>query len=234
MSPSTAPSKPAGAAAAAWRLAAGAAALLAYALLSNWLMVHHAQAPITVALLFGPLLLAVAGMGWQRRQWLTLAACVVLLLVLAVVVWRGAVLDAQRLYVLQHGGIHLALAWTFGLTLRGDAQPLISSLAQAVHGRLGQPFTPALALYTRGVTQLWAGYFLGMVALSALIYVLAPWSVWTLYCTVLTPLAAGVLMVGEHAWRYWRHPEFPRVSLRAGFEAYQRSGRREAAQTAPP
>ncbi|GEM_PF-287305 len=236
MSPSTAPSKPAGAAAAVWRLgagaAAGAAALLGYALLSNWLMVHHAQAPITVALLFGPLLLAVAGMGWQRRQWLTLAACAVLLAVLAVVVWRGGVLDVRRLYVLQHGGIHLALAWTFGMTLRGDAKPLITALAENVHGRLGQPFTPALALYTRGVTQLWAGYFVAMVGVSVLIYVLAPWSLWTLYCTVFTPLAAAVLMVGEHIWRYRRHPEFPRVSLRAGFDAYQRSGRKDT-QAAP-
>lgn len=228
MSPNTAPSKPPGAAAAVWRLGAGAAALVGYALLSNWLMVHHAQAPITMALLFGPLLLAVAGMGWQRKQGLTLATCAVLLGVLAVVVWRGAVLDAQRLFVLQHAGIHLALAWTFGLTLRGGAKPLVTALAEGVHQRLGQTFTPELALYTRGVTQLWTGYFLAMVVLSALLYTLAPWSVWTFFCTVLTPLAAAVLMVGEHIWRYRRHPEFPCVSLRAAVEAYQRPDRRDA------
>ena len=225
MSPSTAPSKPPGAPAAAVRAVAVVVALVGYALLSNWLMVHAANQPYTVALLFGPLLLAVAGVGWQRRQWLTLAACALLLGVLAVVVWRGGVVDAQRLYVLQHGGLHLALAWTFGLTLRGDSQPLITALARGVHGRLGQPFTPAMVVYTRGVTQLWTGYFLAMVAVSLLLYAATPWSVWTLFCTVLTPVSAVLLMVGEHLWRYHAHPDFPRVTLRAGFEAWQRSGR---------
>jgi hypothetical protein len=64
-----------------------------------------------------------------------------------------------------------------------------------------------------------------MIGASALLYALTPWSWWTLFCTVLTPVAAGLLMVGEHLWRYHRHPEFPRVTLRAGFDAYQRSGR---------
>lgn len=228
MSPSTAPSSAPGPAAGAWRLGAAAIALVAYALVSNWLMIHAVNRPFTVALLFGPLLLAVAGVGWQRRQWATLAACAILLLVLAVVVARGEVIDAQRLYVLQHAGIHAALAWTFGLTLRGGSRPLITSLAEGLHGRLGQEFTPAMAFYTRGVTQLWMGYFLAMIVLSALLYALAPWSWWTLFCTVLTPIMAVALMVGEHFWRYHRHPEFPRVTLRAGFEAYQRSGRSDA------
>ena len=213
--------------AAAWRLAAGVAALVGYALLSNWLMVHRAGEAATVALLFGPLLLAVASFGWQRRQWLTLGACAALLLLLVAVVLRGGVANAQRLYVLQHGGIHLALAWTFGLSLRGGETALISGLAQGLHGRLNQTFTPALALYTRGVTLLWAGYFVAMLLLSAGLYALAPWPWWSFYCTVLTPLAAALLFVAEYLWRYQRHPEFPRVTMRAAWAAYQQSGRVE-------
>ena len=227
MSPSTARNKRPTTMAAAWRLAAGLAALVGYALLSNWLMVHAANEPWTVALLFGPLLLAVAALGWQRRQWLTLVACAALLLVLVAVVLRGGVANAQRLYVLQHGGIHLALAWTFGLTLRAGEKALITGLAEGLHSRLKQNFTPALALYTRGVTQLWAGYFLAMVVVSAALYALAPWPWWSFYCTVLTPLAAAALFVAEYLWRYQRHPEFPRITMRAAFDAYQQSGRVE-------
>lgn len=227
MSPSTAPNKRPATMAAAWRLTAGVAALVGYALLSNWLMVHAANEPWTVALLFGPLLLAVAALGWQRRQWLTLLACAALLLLLAAVVLRGGVANAQRLYVLQHGGIHLALAWTFGMSLRGGEKALITDLAEALHSRLKQSFTPALAQYTRGVTQLWAGYFLAMVPVSAVLYALAPWPWWSFYCTVLTPLAAAALFVAEYLWRYQRHPEFPRVTMRAAFDAYQQSGRVE-------
>ena len=211
---------------AGWRMAAAPAAVVAlvgYALLSNWLMVHHASHPWTLAVLFGPLLLAVAGLGWQRRQGLTLAACAVLLAVLIAVVLQGGVTDAQRLYVLQHGAIHLALAWSFGLTLRSGEKALITGLAEGLHGRLNQPFTPALARYTRGVTAWWTGYFLAMLALSALLYALAPWPWWTLYCTVFTPLSAATLFVIEYLWRYHRHPEFPRVTMRAAFDADQQS-----------
>ena len=230
MSPSTAPSRQHPPVAALWRAAAVVAAGVAYALLSHQLMIHAANRPWTLALLFGPLLLAIAGVGWRRRQGWTLAACVGLLGVLVAVVLRGGVADAQRLYVLQHGAIHLALAWGFALTLRGQAKPLITALAEGLHRRLGQAFTPALADYTRGVTELWVGYFLAVVLISALLYSLAPWAWWTLYCTVLTPLAAVALFVAEYVWRYRRHPEFPRVSMRAAFEAYQRSAK---ADTAP-
>ncbi len=206
-----------------WRIAAAAAALLGYALLGNWLMLHAANEPWAVAALFGPLLVAVAGMGWHRRQWVTLAACASLLLLLAVIVWRGGVRDMQRMYVLQHGAIHLALAWSFALTLREGATPLISLLAEGLHRKLNQDFTPTMLAYTRALTGLWAAYFMGMVVISALIYLLAPWSWWSVYCNLLTPLAAGALFVGEHLLRYRLHPEFGRVSLRAAFEAYQHS-----------
>lgn len=234
MSPSTAPSKPPVAGSAAtWRAVLAVAlpglGIAGYAVLSNWLMVHAANQPCTVALLFGPLLLAVGGMGWRQRQWATLAACVLLLGVLVAVVLKGGVQDAQRLYVLQHGGIHLALAWAFALTLRPGQQALISALAQGLHKRLGQAFTPALAAYTRRLTQLWVGFFLGMVAVSGAVYALAPWQAWSFFCTVLTPLAAALLFAGEHVLRYRWHPEFPRISLQAAFQAYQNHSKTGAA-----
>ena len=92
MSPSTAPSKPL---AAVLLTLAALTLLVAYALLSNWLMVHMAQDPWTLALLFGPLLLAVGGVGWAKRQWLTLVACAALLAVLIAVVLRGGVADRK-------------------------------------------------------------------------------------------------------------------------------------------
>lgn len=207
-----------------WRIAAAALSLLGYAVLGHWLMLHAANQPWAVAALFGPLLVAVGGMGWHRRQWATLAACAALLVLLAAIVWRGGVSDMQRMYVLQHGAIHLALAWSFALTLRGGGTPLITLLAEGLHRKLHQDFTPAMHAYTRALTGLWAAYFLGMVVLSVLIYLLAPWSWWSLFCNLLTPLAAALLFVGEHLLRYRRHPEFARVSLRAAFDAYQHSG----------
>lgn len=218
MSPSIARSNPP--MAGGWRIAGAGAALGAYALLSHLLMVHAAHEPWAVAVLFGPLVVAVGLGAWQRRQTGLMAACAAGVLLLVWMVAHGGVADIQRLYVLQHGGLHLALAWTFGSTLRAGHTPLITTLAQSVHTR----FTPALRAYTRWLTGLWVAYFLGMVVLSLALYVLTPWAWWSLFCNVLSPLAAGLLFVGEHVVRYRRHPEFERVSLRSALEAYRRQG----------
>ena len=200
-----------------WQIAAAATALAAYAVLSHLLMVRFAQAPWAVAALFGPLLVAVAAGGWMRRQWLLLAACAALVAWLAWLVWRGGVADINRMYVLQHAGIHLALAYGFAVTLKAGSTPLISALAQRLHRQV----SPALLAYTRALTGVWVAYFLGMVVLSALVYALAPWPWWSLFCNVVTPALVVALFVGEHLVRYVRHPEFERVSLRAALGAYR-------------
>ena len=206
--------------AAGWRIAAVGAALAGYALLSHLLMLHAAQEPWAVAVLFGPLVLAVGAAAAQRRQWPLLAACAAGVALLVGVVLHGGVADMQRLYVMQHGGLHLALAWTFGITLREGSTPLITAMAQTLH----RQFTPELRAYTRWLTGLWVAYFLGMVAVSVGVYLLAPWAWWSLFGNLLTPLAAIGLFVGEYIVRCRRHPEFERVSLRSVLEAYRRQG----------
>jgi uncharacterized membrane protein len=201
----------------AWRLVAAAAALAAYALASHALMVHAPAEPWAVAALFGPLLAAAALGAWQRRHAPALVGCVGAAALLAAVVARGGLADTQRLYVLQHAAIHLVLAWTFGSTLREGATPLVSALAERVH----RQFTPAMRAYTRALTRLWTLYFVAMVGVSFTIYALAPWPWWSLFCNLLTPLAAVGLFVGEYAWRRRRHPEFEPASLAAAWRAYR-------------
>lgn len=202
------------------------AAVVAYALASYELMSHAPGHPWAVAAMFGPLLLALAAAGWQRRHLPTLAACAGGAALLAAVVAHGGVADIRRLYLLQHVGIHLALGAAFALTLRGDGTPLITLVAERVHERL----TPAMRDYTRSLTAAWAAYFAAMVVLSLAIYALAPWSWWSLFCTVLTPAAALGFFVGEHLWRYRRHPEFERASLGAAWQAYRRRAEAESAR----
>ncbi|ODU99251.1 MAG: hypothetical protein ABT20_17205 [Rubrivivax sp. SCN 70-15] len=206
-----------------WQLAAGAAAFAGYALASNWLMVHAPAHAWTVALLFGPLLLGLAADGWRRRHRATLALAAVLAAVLAVLVARGGVAGVARLYVLQHALIHAALAWTFGITLRPGATPLISALAARLHER----FTPAMRDYTRRLTALWTTYFIAMIAISLVLYALAPWAVWSWFANLVTPLAAAAFFVGEHLLRRWRHPDFERVSLAAAVQAWRSPGAAE-------
>lgn len=196
---------------------ATASALAAYAIASHLLMVHAPDRPWSVAALFGPLWAAVALSGWQRRHGPTLALVAAAFAAAVVVVARGGVEDIHLMYVLQHGGIHVALAWAFGHTLREGRVPLITAVAARVHDSL----TPAMHAYTRWLTQLWAAYFVAMLAVSVPLYLWAPWPWWSLFCNVLTPLAVVVLFVGEHLWRRWRHPEFERVKLLRAVQAFR-------------
>jgi uncharacterized membrane protein len=214
-----------------WRLAGTGAALAAYAVVSHLLMVHAPDRPWSVAALFGPLWAAIALSGWLRRHGPTLAGCALAAGIVIAVVARGGVEDIHLMYVLQHGGIHAALAWMFGRTLYGSRVPLITAVAERVHASMTAP----MRAYTRGVTLLWAAYFVGMIVVSALLYGLAPWPWWSLFCNVITPLAVIVLFVGEHAWRRWRHPHFERVSLLRALHAYrQRQGEGDAGGATAP
>jgi uncharacterized membrane protein len=200
-----------------WRILAALVVLAAYALLSHRLMVEAPARSWTLGLLFGPLLLVMAVAGARRRHLPTLALCAALAVLLAAVWLSGAAEDAGRLYVLQHGAIHLALAWSFGLTLRPGAKPLITMLAERVH----REFTPAMRDYTRRLTGWWVLYFLAMVGLSLTLYALAPWSWWSLFCNLFTPLSAATFFVGEFIVRRWRHPEFEPASLSQALNAYK-------------
>lgn len=201
-----------------WRVVAAAVALGGYAVLSHWLMLVAADRPWAIVVLLGPLLLALATLALRQRHAPTLLACAVCAAAMAAYVARADRLQrAEHLYVLQHVGIHLALALGFGLTLRAGAQPLISTLAARVQGAL----SPALAAYTRRLTQVWVGYFVGMALLSLALYAWAPWWWWSLFANLLTPLAAGTLFVGEYLLRYRLHPEFERTTLAQMLRAYR-------------
>jgi uncharacterized membrane protein len=200
-----------------WRVAIAIGLVALYAVASHLLMTHASNHPWTVAALFGPLLAAAAWSGWRTRQPLVLLSCAAALLTLVGVVARGGVDDVNRLYVLQHAGIHLALAFTFGITLRAGATPLIVAMGEKVH----RVFTAEMRAYARRLTLAWVIYFVGMVVVSLAVYALAPWTWWSFFCNLITPVAAVGFFVAEHVWRYWRHPHFEPVSLRAAWDAYQ-------------
>jgi uncharacterized membrane protein len=192
-----------------WRLPATAAAFVAYAVVSNWLMIRAPERGWTAALLFGPWLVAMTIAGLKRRHAPTLVLAILISLALVLVVAPGGATDVRRLYVLQHGALHAFLAWSFALTLRPGSKALITAIAERVHVQ----FTPEMRAYTRWLTGIWAIYFVAMIAVSLLIYAFAPWEWWSFFGNLVTPLAALSLFAGEHFIRYRRHPEFERATL---------------------
>jgi uncharacterized membrane protein len=201
-----------------WRLVAAALALGGYALLSHWLMLVAADRPWAIIVLLGPLLLALLTLALQHRHLPTLLACTLMAGAMAAyVVASEGRQRVEHLYVLQHAGIHAALAVAFGATLRPGSLPLIGVFATRVHGTL----TPGLARYTRGLTQVWVAYFAAMVLLSLGLYALGPWWLWSVYANLFTPVAAVSLFVGEYLLRYRLHPEFERATLAQTLNAYR-------------
>ena len=121
------------------------------------------------------------------------------------------------LFLAQHAGVHAALGVGFALTLRAGQVPLISRLAERVHGHL----TPAMARYTRQVTQAWVLYFAAMTLSSLGLYVAGCITAWSLLVNAGTPLAMLAMFAGEYALRYRLHPEFERVGLVESVRAWR-------------
>lgn len=201
------------------RLGLSLVALAAYALVSHWLMVNAADAPWAVAALLGPLLLPLLGMAWRQRHAGLLVLVCAGIVALVLVVAAGGLGDVKRLYLLQHVGVHLALGAGFAASLRPPGPALITRMALRVHREM----TPGMRAYTAALTGVWVGYFFGMAGLSLALHAWAPWEAWSLLANVLTPLAIGALLVGEHGLRYRLHPEFERVSLMDTVRAFRGS-----------
>ncbi len=207
-----------------WSALAAGAGLVAYSLLSYGLMAFAPDRAWTVLALFGPLLVALALAGLQRRHLPTLLGCALLALAL-LLVWRRGGVDVHRLYVLQHVAIHAVLGWGFAITLRPGAKALITALAEQVHA---EPLSEGQRRYTRHITLGWALYFAAMVLLSLGLYAWASWEAWSFFSTLVTPAAVAAGFVVEYLWRRWRHPEFQPVSMQRAMRAWRQHGSESA------
>lgn len=194
----------------------------AYVLGSHWLMTRAPASSWNAVVVVGPMVALLALYAAQRGQRVFAAAAALVLAVLVLQAWRGGGVAPVTLYLLQHAGIHAALAAVFALTLRAGHEPLITALARRVH----TDFSPAMAAYSRKVTIVWAVYFVIMATFSILLFAFAPFDAWAVFANLITPVALVVLFVGEYLVRYRLHPEFERATLAQAMNAY--SARRTA------
>jgi uncharacterized membrane protein len=191
-------------------------ALLVAGVVAGYAMLSLApQSPWTAAVVLGPLIAACLAWLWRGGHRLAFVAALLAGAWLAVKVVQGQ-LSVELLYLLQHAGVHAAMAAWFGTSLR--TTPLIEQVAQRVH-----PMTPDMKAYAGKVTKAWVVYFVGMSVLSVALYALAPFAAWIAFATLFTPLSLVVMFVGEHWLRYRWHPEFERVTLKRAVRAWRNS-----------
>lgn len=189
----------------------------AYAIASHLAMVHAGASVFTLLVVLGPwAALGLASLWANDHRWSASAAALACAATVALVA-RGQALDPRLLYLAEHASAHLVLGLWFGSTLGAGRQPLISALAQRLHGTLDATH----AAYTRRVTQVWTAYFFGMAVISVALFSAGDFERWSFFANLVTPAAALSLFMGEYLLRYRLHPEFDRVSLADTIRAYR-------------
>jgi uncharacterized membrane protein len=104
-----------------------------------------------------------------------------------------------------HAMTYLALLAVFATSLLPGREAVITILARRSRGRL----PPEIVRYTRRVTCVWCGFFVAQLAASLLLLLFAPLAIWSLFINLGNLPLVGVTLVGEYAYRQWRHAARP-------------------------
>jgi uncharacterized membrane protein len=168
-------------------------------------------APIAAATIW------LGGHTWRRR---IRVAVPVVIVVAGWIAMRSAGADPALVYVLPHAGTYLVLLWLFGRTLAPGTQPLVTRLAEMVHGSLPD----AISNYTRSVTIAWCVFFGGMALVSLLLFMLAPLEIWSFFANLLNLPLVVAMFLAEYVYRILRFPGFSHASFRDTIRAYRKHG----------
>jgi uncharacterized membrane protein len=192
------------------------AACVAYQYLVHVSVIGAPDGAIRVALLWLPLaVLAVWILARARSKTLWLAA----LAVAGVAVYLAE--HQERLGLAAVSGIPHAMAyafllWWFGRTLAAGREPMVSRFARRVHGAL----PPDMERFTRNLTIVWCVFFAAQLAVSALLFALAPLELWSAFVNLLNLPLLALMFAGQLVYRNVRHPGFPRASIWQAIEAF--------------
>jgi len=170
------------------------------------------------ALALLPLGLALA-VGLRQVPWRSVAVLGALA-ALTLLVWLWPLLRTQvaLLYFVQQLGIYVMLAALFGRSLSGPGESLVTQMARRLHGGL---LTARQASYTRAVTLAWTLFFLGMGAVSTLLFLLASPATWSVFANLLGAPLIGLMFVGEFLVRCLVLPPGERSTLADAVRAWR-------------
>ena len=178
-----------------------ALAFIVYQLVIHRITAYEALTPAVVALVLLPFCLVSAWaisleLGWRAA--LMIISCLVALGVL--LVNQFGLPNPAIILGLPHLVTNLFLMWFFAHTLRSGRKPLITSIAERIHGSL----TVELQAYTRRVTWAWSVFFVLQTLASISLYHFAPLRIWSLFITMLNAPLIILMFVGEYSYRVLR------------------------------
>ncbi|WP_205421407.1 hypothetical protein [Dechloromonas sp. HYN0024] len=173
---------------------------------------------LSVMIALAPILAALSLLLWRNHHPLRTGAAVVVLLGCLAWLWPILRNNIALLFFIQHIGTNLALATLFGRSLLGDGEALITQLARAVHdGDLSE----LKRRHTRQATLAWTLFFLTNALISAILWLFAPATVWSVFANLLSAPLLAAMFIGEHLWRLQVLPPEERPSFAQVIGAYR-------------
>lgn len=141
--------------------------------------------------------------------------------------WGALKRHFPSVYFVEDVAMKLVLGAMFGRTLVGNAEPLCTRFARLLHGEL----PPEVRRYTRQVTLAWTVFFLGMAALSCVLFLADFVAAWSVLANILTlPLVAAMFAV-EYAIRLRVLKHWPHVGILEGLREFSRHSGAARVQT---
>ena len=178
-----------------------ALAFIVYQIVIHRITAYEALTPPLAALVLLPFCLV---SGWAISLELGWRAA---LLIISGLVALGALLVNQfglpnpaLILGLPHLVTNLFLMWFFAHTLKSGRKPLITSIAERIHGSL----SVELQAYTRRVTWAWSLFFALQILASIIFYIFAPIRIWSLFITMLNAPLIILMFVVEYSYRVLR------------------------------
>lgn len=208
-------------AARAWRIAGwttAAVAVAAYTVTAHRAASASDPGVFEVLVIVVPAMALILLLAWRSRRRTTWVSLWLVLAGGLFAAREDLAASTRWVLLMEHVGINLALGLGFGRTLVSGSKPLVSRLAEMVHGNL----SPLQARYTRGATLAWTAFF-GLLALaSVLLFALAPVPVWSAFVNLLTLPLVIAMFAGEYLVRVVLLPRGERAGFFEAMGAYRR------------
>lgn len=196
--------------------------VLGYEGVVHWLLVSGRTEGLGPIFAFAPLLLIGAWLLLRHSRGGGFAVVIGTIIVIAILHARHGLPDFRMLYPMPHIAAHTLLLWIFGRSLRAGREPVVTLIARHVHGGY---LPPDIELYTRRVTWAWCIYFAANAAISIVLFVFAPLSIWSWFANVLNVPLILLMFAAEYVYRVWRYPNFSHASFFTAIRAARDLGR---------
>lgn len=192
--------------------------LAVWAFLAHTGSAGEGSSDLSVLLGISPIVAALGLLLWRSSHPALTGTGILAMLGALAWYWPTLRENIALLFFIQHLGTNLALGTLFGRSLLGDGEALITQLARAVHqGELSE----RKRLYTRHATLAWTLFFLGNALISAILWVLAPHTIWSIFANLLSAPLLAAMFIGEHIWRVKALPPEERPSIAQVARAYR-------------